>query len=399
MNISGIKQRLFSDKETLLKKEKATSKEIELNEKLPLEIDLASTSVEFNKTNITRKEIDLNLKIDAYFNWYLENILSKEEHKNIQKLKKFIDKMAIWYELRYPDYEIEKMMDEYSNEDKDINEIMFQENIALKEYPLEPSISKIEWSDFYNTKVFIQSLTDEEKQFLKKPKYLTYIPFNFYSIRGHLYLSSKGTITDATVIKKERKKNEYGCSRRDRRISDQFQGHSIVEFFSICEKLNIELNELERKSIQEILTEYEKFKYAKEELLNCVMYKILERGGFYAGPRRAYLFAKEFHINIDIPIQYAMTNDFYGPENLFNLYLKDGGNLKLKCYDYYFLYPNKEIVPLITIEEYFKKRGKYHILEVELYQRFVNSIVNYQMTPLPKENSQEKNSYKTLTKK
>ena len=116
MNISEIKQKLFSRKASLLKKEETNSKE-ESNE---------ISYPELNENHITRKEIDLNLKIDTYFNWYLENILAKEEHKNIQKVKKFMDKMAIWYELRYPDYEIEKMMDEYSYEDKDINEIMFQ---------------------------------------------------------------------------------------------------------------------------------------------------------------------------------------------------------------------------------------------------------------------------------
>ena len=36
--------------------------------------------------------------------------------------------------------------------------------------------------------------------------------------------------------------------------------------------------------------------------LNCVMYRIIERGGNRIGPRRGFLFAKEFGRNIDIPM-------------------------------------------------------------------------------------------------
>ena len=34
-------------------------------------------------------------------------------------------------------------------------------------------------------------------------------------------------------------------------------------------------------------------------MLNCVMYRIIERGGNRIGPRRAFLYAKEFERNID----------------------------------------------------------------------------------------------------
>lgn len=42
--------------------------------------------------------------------------------------------------------------------------------------------------------------------------------------------------------------------------------------------------------------------YQKEEMLNCVMYRIIERGGNRIGPRRAFLFAKEFGRNIDLSL-------------------------------------------------------------------------------------------------
>ena len=56
------------------------------------------------------------------------------------------------------------------------------------------------------------------------------------------------------------------------------------------------------------------------------MYRIIERGGNRFGPRRAFLFAKEFGRNIDVPMMYGVDTSDPGLRYFMNEYLKAGGN-------------------------------------------------------------------------
>ena len=67
----------------------------------------------------------------------------------------------------------------------------------------------------------------------------------------------------------------------------------------------------------------------RDGILDTIMYRIIENGGKYYGPRRAYLFAKEFDRNTDLPIS-------YGDSGLIGEYLEHGGNGELICYPKYF---------------------------------------------------------------
>lgn len=92
-------------------------------------------------------------------------------------------------------------------------------------------------------------------------------------------------------------------------------------------------------------------------MLNCVMYRIIERGGNRIGPRRAFLFAKEFNRNIDIPMIYGVDRSDPGLESFVNMYLEAGGSKQLSCLINYFNrtsdYVNFET---ITIDELIKQR-------------------------------------------
>lgn len=58
-------------------------------------------------------QIDLDDKVDAFLDWYFKNMVqghyskSGEYHKR-KEMKDLIEKMAVWYELRYPDYEVNR---------------------------------------------------------------------------------------------------------------------------------------------------------------------------------------------------------------------------------------------------------------------------------------------------
>lgn len=200
---------------------------------------------------------DLSNKVDTFIDWYFNNMVKGqytdiEEFQKSNNMRNFIEKMAVWYELRFPNYEIKRLM-ENSNQEKQIK------NTDEK---------NLDCSELYNTKMFIKSLSDEEKKYLNEPCY--------YNIKN-----------GATLLK-------------------------------------------------EIIDNYNKQSYQKNEMLNCVMYRIIERGGNRFGPRRAFLFAKEFGRNIDIPMMYGI--DYSDPylKNFISDYIKAKGSIKLQCYLNYF---------------------------------------------------------------
>ena len=59
--------------------------------------------------------IDLDDKVDAFIRWYYENSVKGNytdigEYRLPIEMKNLIEKIAVWYELRYPDYEINKLI-------------------------------------------------------------------------------------------------------------------------------------------------------------------------------------------------------------------------------------------------------------------------------------------------
>ena len=57
-------------------------------------------------------------------------------------------------------------------------------------------------------------------------------------------------------------------------------------------------------------------------MLDAVMYRIIERGGNRMGPRRGFLFAKEFGRNIDIPMMYGVDYSDPGLRSFIIEYIK-----------------------------------------------------------------------------
>ena len=55
------------------------------------------------------------------------------EYSFTKELRDLIEKMAVWYELRYPDYEINRRMRCCDQEELSINDIMFNENNYINE--------------------------------------------------------------------------------------------------------------------------------------------------------------------------------------------------------------------------------------------------------------------------
>lgn len=360
-----------------------------------------SSEVYSMKSSNSNEPISLDGKINNFIDWYYKNMVKGKysaigEYHFPRELRNFIEKMAVWYELRYPQYEVNRLMPGSGQEGKYVNEEMFINNPYVNNF-LEISnelddVKFLDWSEFYNTKAFINSLPWEERNYLSKPRYtdLVYIDLS-KSANTHLHLSANGIVMGSEGIYKF----------TNSKIKDKdLEGKHVKEVLDLLEKENISLSK--DNELQKAIELYEKKVYFKEHLLDCVMYRIIERGGSRIGPRRAFLFAKEFKRNIDIPMMYGVDYSDPGLRNFIIEYIKAGGSEDLICYTNYFTRKSAcEKINTTTIKELFKTRWrsgstKYTEEETELHQRLVDvlsSQVDYDIV------EQEKTEQLSLVRK
>lgn len=304
-----------------------------------------------NATTSNQKEsFKLDYKIAKFIKWYGDtyNIYLAIDLKN------FIEKMAVWYELRYPDYEINRILHCTGQESKKISQIMFNQNPYINTlFDKNAEIRALDWDEFYNTDSFIKSLPSEERSFLDPPRYPSFVVVNSTSI----YLTKDGFI-------KYIEKDDHSQSFTEKNIH-------LKEYVKNLKSKGIlpENNELEV-----VINNYENNIYSREELLNSVMYKIIKRGGTRLGCRRAFLFAKEFDRDINIPMRYGIDFTDPGLRLFINEYLKAGGSKELICIvgD-----PNNHgDLKTMSIKEILQIKTCYTSEERDLHQRFVDILSN-----------------------
>ena len=340
--------------------------------------------------SLKESSAELDNKVDEFISWYTNNMVKGHytdigEYHKPRDLRNFIEKMAVWYELRYPDYEVNRMMYCCSQEQKNINEEMFVNNPMTSEMIngigtswsewSERVLKSMSWDEFYNAKAFINSLPSDEKYYLIKAKYSDYTRLFIDDYRDIIiYLTSNG------FVKGIRETYLSPINGKDL-DSNELVGMNIKDVIVIL-KENYNCTEKQLKDIIKEISEYENQKMFKEELLNCVMYRIIERGGTRIGSRRAFLFAQEFGRNIDIPMIYGVDYSDPGLREFMNLYLKAGGSKELVCFTNYGCRASKkEKLNTTTLQELIKNHWnnaatKYTPEEDELHQRLVNILTS-----------------------
>ena len=327
--------------------------------------------------NLTNKEnpesILLDDKVNDFINWYKTNIV-KDQFTDVgyyfepRRLRDIIEKMAVWYELRYSNEDINRMMNTTKRVGLCSNDIMFKYNPYVTDLVGNDSdITCFDWNDFYNYNSFLRSLSWEEKWFIVENRYpdIIHLHKNDRHCSAHFHLDSKGTIIMADDLETIRNKsNEVLCG-------EDFVGKNIKDAYDLLKEYGCNLD---YKEIEAVIKNYDNKDYIKEEFLNCVMYRIIERGGNRIGPRRGILFAKEFNRNIDIPMKYGI--DLADPDlrNFINDYLKNGGHIDLDCYLGYFYRSNDngkfDIIKLNDVLKTFKYTDEEH----DLHQKLVDSL-------------------------
>lgn len=324
--------------------------------------------------------INLNNKVQNFIDWYYKNLV-KGKYTEIgefhlpKNLENFIEKVAVWYELRYPNYEINRKMPGSSQELKHVNDEMFSNNPYIEEIENELGIltnsnNKIEtfeyldWDKFYNTKAFINSLPISERQYLSKPRYtsLVYLDDNTYP---HFHISAKGIVTEIE-----------GLASLTTEVTDkELVGKHVKEVLEILKNKIPTLPQT--NGLTKAIKGYEIRKEFKERLLDSIMYRIIERGGNRFGPRRGFIFAKEFGRNIDIPMSYGIDTSDPGLEMFIEEYLKEGGRTNLICYQNYFSRKNDlSTIKIKELNEYIKEEEISIEEQKALYQRMANAIAS-----------------------
>ncbi len=322
-------------------------------------------------TDSVNEVIDLDDKVDEFIKWYYENMVKGYytdigEYLAPREMRNLIEKIAVWYELRYPAYEVNRLMPCCGLEG---NNFMFKNNPYVNDLlDVNSDIKELDWDEFYNANVFIKSLPGSERCMFARPKYRELV---YLSLSAHLHLTRNGIVKEATDV---------SFATNGVIKDEELKGLHVSKVVELLKKRGIDsyiINDLE-----EIIEKVNNLKHQKEEMLNCVMYRIIERGGNRIGPRRAFLFAKEFGRNIDIPFKYAVDLDDPGLRFFMNEYIKAGGSKDLECYVGYFSRASKKeklnTIPVqdLILEENSNALSSDTQNEKELYQRLVNAIAS-----------------------
>lgn len=341
--------------------------------------DTISTAAAKKSTN-EYASIDLNKKVDEFVEWYYKNVVKDNyniygAYLELCDMKNLIEKMAVWYELRYPSYEVNKILHCCGQEMKNINDVMFKNNSYINDLLDENSdIKDLDWDEFYNTHAFIESLPSEEKYYLSRFRYNDILWFDRAERTAHIHITNTGRVYESENVDILTNNAIDDSDLYDLKLEE------VVKLFKDRQVLLPENNEIEKE-----IEKANNWKYQKQEMLNCVMYRIMERGGNRIGPRRAFLFAKEFGLDIQIPMKYAVDYSDPGLRLFMNEYLKSGGSPYLICYVGYYRNKvnSKEEVKTTTVKELIKTLNNnastfYTPEEDELHQKLVN-ILNSQI--------------------
>lgn len=339
--------------------------------------EIANETEEYNDLIIEQenKRYDdfktIDQQLEDYFKWYQDNILDyqcRDEEKNeeLKKLKKLISKFVAWYEIRYPDYELSCMVPfPYSDDSFPMNEILKEEKQVSDEF---------DWATFYDKKVFLKSLSIEEKMLISN-KYI------FNGARW-LHFKSQNDLLYGIQVKLSKKMNVsylFNITLNSIEHLSNIKGKNIDEAIQILKEHGYELEKNDRS----FLEYYNSKKENSCKILEAVMYSLMKSGGRYAGPRRALLFAKDFKLNLDIPMSYGIIMDDEDTLYLIDEYLKNGGSEDLTCYVESFRKDKKIMSLKDIIEKFLNDEPSFEIKQelserkYDLLERLVTSLNTY----------------------
>lgn len=358
--------------------------------------------------SLKRQKTELDDKVDEYIKWYFKNSVKGKytevgEYLCPREMRNTIETIAAWYELRYPEDEVNRLVNVeviYSDINKDMvknnnyvdyvvnplggfsgrwNRGFIEKKInegILKKEPESP-IDEFDWTKFFDLNT-LMSLMDERWVLSKQDTSgYVYLDRKCCARQPFLYISVNGIVKDAqyvTQITNYQVNNDELIGLTPGQVANLFAERGVVlpkenDLDSLIDRIKLENQQ-------------------QEGMLDCVMYRLIERGGNRVGPRRAFLFAKEFGRDINVPMQYGGdTTDPY-LRSFINEYLKAGGTQDLVCYRNYFMRASANAkLESLTIRELLKLHNKPTQEELDTIRRIAKILAK---TPQYKEGEQAK---------
>ena len=211
-------------------------------------INLKNKLIERKKEQVQLNDmttVDLNTKVDDFIDWHFKTMIKGHytdigEFSMQNDMRNFIEKMAVWYELRYPDYEINRLMSGSSL--IEINDVMFNSNKYINDlFDEDADIRALNWSDFYNPKVFISSLPVNEQNLFAKVKYQSKVYFDIPNSSACFHLTANGFVEEAEGIR---------FFTKNKIMDTELEGMHIKDVVNLFKEKGIELpkdNKLERE--------------------------------------------------------------------------------------------------------------------------------------------------------
>jgi len=322
------------------------------------------------------KSISLNDRVKSIIRWYEEKYLKSleltdsDDYYEPFKLRDFIEKVAVWYELRYPNCDLDKEMGIKDKKYYDTNRALLEDNEYVDVFFSGIDMKEFEWSNFYNTHASIRSLDSKEKIYFDKPRYPKVVIWDnmgtgiYPSVKSSLELSRTGKVIGSENMR-------FLCTN----ISDRkLIGMHIVDVVNLLHENGIKI--YPSNSFVKTVQKYDLENEMRCKVLDAIMYRIIERGGEIMGPKRGFIFAKEFGRNIDVPMKYGIniSDPYLG--DFINSYLKSGGNKNLECLLNYFVCKGDYTkIKKVNISEVLKTRI-YTDEDKELAQKLVELLAS-----------------------
>lgn len=299
-----------------------------------------------------KENFDIKEKIILEYYKY-EKILKELKYNDInyelKLIKQFVDKIAVWYEFKFPDSKINKI---FSNGNLELNTSFFASDTDV----------------LYDTHSFFKRYLDGESRRLKKAKYPKILDITGTG-NGHFHLTNKGIIegADSFYQYKDCLIKDYGKFLEGVHVSNA-KFVAEIEGYNLSDEDNI---------IEKTVNKYHASLKLREILLNIILYKIIERGGHRIGPKRGLLFAKEFNLNMDIPMTYGIDSSDYHNKDFIKIYLINGGHKDLNIFINYFYEDSFEFITIKEyIDKYYRKENDFYTKEelIELKKHLITRL-------------------------